>query len=111
MAWQISLRPGEEGHGDRIPKHEFEQCSKGNLLIISLGMEIGTKIFYPISSRMNHLAANLCADNQPTDNEASDNRAPDNQATGKAYKKMNGAFIHRFSSRSLYPIGFCRRSR
>ena len=36
--------------------HDFALCAEGRLLIISLGLPIGTRITYPICSRMNDLA-------------------------------------------------------
>ncbi|MDE7421275.1 MAG: hypothetical protein K2N35_13835 [Muribaculaceae bacterium] len=36
--------------------HDFALCAEGRLLIISLGLPIGTNITYPICSRMNDLA-------------------------------------------------------
>lgn len=41
-------------------KHDFELCSEGRLLIISLGMKKGTKLSYRISTEMNELAAEIC---------------------------------------------------
>lgn len=39
--------------------HDFELCSEGRLLIISLGLPIGTDITYPICSDMNELAKTI----------------------------------------------------
>ena len=36
--------------------HDFALCAEGRLLIISLGLPIGTILTYPICSRMNDLA-------------------------------------------------------
>lgn len=47
-----------EGLPDRFKPaaHDFALCAEGRLLIISLGLPIGTIITYPICSRMNDLA-------------------------------------------------------
>lgn len=42
-------------------KHDFQLCTTGRLLIISLGLPIGTPISYQISTQMNELAALICA--------------------------------------------------
>ena len=39
--------------------HDFSLCAEGRLLIISLGLPIGTRITYPICSRMNALAKTI----------------------------------------------------
>ncbi|MDE5586106.1 MAG: hypothetical protein K2I92_07170, partial [Muribaculaceae bacterium] len=39
--------------------HDFELCSEGRLLIISLGLPIGTDITYSICSDMNKLAKTI----------------------------------------------------
>ena len=36
--------------------HDFALCAEGRLLIVSLGLPVGTAITYPICSRMNALA-------------------------------------------------------
>ena len=41
------------------PRHEFKLCSEGRLLIISLGLPIGTKLTYEICTRMNELAERI----------------------------------------------------
>lgn len=39
--------------------HDFALCAEGRLLIISLGLPLGTRITYPICSRMNDLAKTI----------------------------------------------------
>ena len=41
--------------------HDFSLCSEGRLLIISLGLPIGTILTYPICSRMNALAKSIAS--------------------------------------------------
>ena len=41
-------------------KHDFELCSRGRLLIISMGMPRGTELSYEICTKMNELAASIC---------------------------------------------------
>lgn len=43
-------------HRYKTASHDFALCAEGRLLIISLGLSIGTRITYSICSRMNDLA-------------------------------------------------------
>lgn len=56
----ILIRHEEFGERFKPPKHDFELCSQGKLLIISLGLPKGTELTYAISTRMNELAYRIC---------------------------------------------------
>ena len=57
----ILIQHEELGEGFKPAKHNFQLCSKGQLLIISLGMPKGTALTYQIATTMNELAASICA--------------------------------------------------
>ena len=56
----ILIQYEEFGERYKPSRHDFELCTAGRLLIISLGLPKGTSLSYSISTRMNEIAATIC---------------------------------------------------